>query len=67
MSDTFTDPAQARKYIANFKHTLGRECTYVTFGDGETIHFDNMTDAQAVRVANGLLDLELAAGKGPAQ
>lgn len=57
----------ARSYIANFKHVLGREATYVQFGDGVVIHFNNMTDDEAIKVANALLFMEIEAGKGTIQ
>lgn len=59
-------PEGARKYIAIAATGLiGREIDRVTMGSGEEIHFDNMTDEQAVRVARSLyLDIELPGAKG---
>lgn len=59
-------PEQARDYIATFaKHTMpGAE--YVDFPSGR-IHFSNMTDEQAIKVARGLMDIEAQAAnkRGP--
>lgn len=58
---------EAREYIKNFKHTLGRQPDHVTFGNGDTIWFNKMTDEQAIRVAKGLLDIEMDATNGVRQ
>jgi hypothetical protein len=56
-------PEQARHYIATFReHTLPG-ADYADFPSGR-IHFDNMTDDQAVKVAQALMEIEAEAGKG---
>lgn len=56
-------PEQARHYITTFaKHTVPG-AQYVDF-PSERIHFNNMTDEQAVKVAIGLMDIEAEAAKG---
>lgn len=59
-------PEGARKYIEYASDNLiGRKIDRVTFGCGEKVHFDNMTDEQAVRVARSLyLDIEIPGAKG---
>ena len=54
-------PEQAWRYIETFsKHTMpGTD--RVTFADGTEIIFATMTDADAIRVAKGLLDMEAEA------
>lgn len=57
-------PEQARHYIDTFSKHVVPGCRYVEFGDGTTIHFDNMTDNEAIRVAKGIMDMEEEASKG---
>lgn len=57
-------PEQAREYIAQFsKYTL-KGTSQVTYENGDTIHFDNMTDDEALRVAAGLYSIEVEASEG---
>jgi hypothetical protein len=56
-------PEKARHYIGTFReHTLPG-ADYADFPSGR-IHFDDMTDDQAVKVARALMDIEAEAGKG---
>jgi hypothetical protein len=48
------DPVQARRYIADFKHIIGKEASYVTTNQGRLIHFRTMSDEDAVWVAHEL-------------
>lgn len=66
MSD-FTSET-ARKYINNFKKNYPqfKDMNYVMFPSGG-IDFDLMTDEQAIKVANGLLDIEAEAHKDVTQ
>jgi hypothetical protein len=57
-------PTEARDYISNFKHVLGLDATYVRLSSGREIHFDSMTDDDAVLVATGLKQIEVAAADG---
>ncbi len=56
-------PQEARKYIENFNHIIGKKVTYVDFNHGERVHFNNMTDEQAIRVANCFMDMEAEAAE----
>ena len=51
---------QARLYIKRFSEYTLPGAEFVDFADGR-IHFDNMTDAEAIRVCLGLMDLEAEA------
>ena len=52
---------EARVYISQFHKLIGRSpITFVDFPDGR-IWIKNMDDKQALRVANGLLAIELEA------
>lgn len=54
---------QAREYIQIFsKHTMPG-ARYVCFEDSPTIYFNNMTDEQAIKVADCLMDIEAEAAK----
>lgn len=53
-------PEQARHYINNFSKHVLRGTEYVEFPSGR-INFSNMTDEQAIKVANGLMELETEA------
>jgi len=55
-------PEAARHYIENFAKYTIPGATYVEFPSGP-IHFDNMTDEQAVKVAIGLMDIEAEAAR----
>lgn len=55
---------KARYYIKIFSEHVLKGAEYVEFADGEVIHFNNMTDDQAIKIANGLMELEAKAGKG---
>lgn len=57
-------PAEARVYIDLFsKHTI-KGADHVVFECGEIILFRDMTDAQAVRVARALMEIEAQAVRG---
>lgn len=55
-------PEAARRYIETFAKYALPGTTYVEFPSGP-IHFDNMTDEQAIKVAVGLMDIEAEAAK----
>lgn len=50
-------PEQARHYIATFAKHIVPGAEYVTFASG-TIHFNKMTDEEAIKVAHGLMEIE---------
>lgn len=49
------DPIEARKYIAGFKWNQQFPPKYIVWGLDEKIHFDRMTDAEAVFAAKMIL------------
>lgn len=54
-------PADAREYVKTFSDRVfhGKQITNVTTNTGRTIHFNNMTDEEAITVARSLyLDIE---------
>ena len=53
----------ARKYIADFKHILGKEASYVVTSSGRRIEFATMDDEDAVWVANQLRGFEIEAAR----
>ena len=59
-------PAQARHYITNFAKHVIPGTQYVDFASGR-IHLNNMTDAEAIKVAIGLMEIEAQAVGGPRQ
>lgn len=56
-------PEQARHYITNFAKHIIPGTEYVDFGK-ERVYLNNMNDAEAIRVAEGLMDIEAKASKG---
>ena len=54
-------PEQARQYIKIFSDHVMPGTTFVEFGNGDKIEFESMSDDQAVRVARGLMEIELEA------
>lgn len=64
MKTIFTDAAKARQYIKDFEHLSPKfkGMTYVTFPSG-TIHFNKMNNREAIKVANGLIELKAEAFK----
>ena len=63
MIDFDRKPETARQYVANFKHVLGKEATYVETSTGRRIEFSTMTDEDAIWVAQQLQDMELQAAR----
>ena len=59
----FEDPAAARKYIADFKHILGKEASFVETSSGRRIDFATMDDTDAVWVAHQLRAMEIEAAR----
>jgi hypothetical protein len=55
--------ADARKYIADFKHILGKEASYVETSSGRRIEFATMDDDDAVWVAQQLRAMETEAAQ----
>lgn len=53
----------ARQYIEDFKHHFQGKIEFVDFPSGR-IYLDKMTDFEAIKVANGLYDMEQEAAKG---
>lgn len=53
----FTEASKAREYIEEFKREYYPTMTWVQFGN-EKVQFEGMDDATAIRVANGLLQIE---------
>ena len=58
-----TEAAEARKYIADFKHILGKEASYVETSSGRRIEFATMDDEDAVWVAAQLRGMETEAAR----
>lgn len=56
-------PKQARYYIDNFKNFIIPGTEFVDFPSGR-IEFDDMTDDEAIKVAEGLMELEAEAIRG---
>ncbi len=56
-----SNPEQARKYVADFKYILGKEASYAVTSSDRIIHFANMSDDDAVFVANELRAMEIEA------
>lgn len=64
MTDTNSiTPAQARHYVMTFVQYVIPGTEYADFPSGR-IHFDNMTDDEAVKVAVGLMEIETEAMRG---
>lgn len=66
MNDIFTDANEARKYVLGFSKNFfrGRKISYVDTTNGRRIYFYNMTDDEAISVANMLKrDIEIPAIK----
>lgn len=60
---TFKDPVEARTYIRDFKHILGKDVTFVETNVGRRIDFETMDDVDAVWIAIQLQAMELEAAK----
>jgi hypothetical protein len=56
-------PQQARNYIETFSKHVFKGMEYVDFPSGR-IYLNDMTDAQAIKVAYGLMYIEDQATKG---
>lgn len=54
-------PAGAREYIRLFSHSIGKKVTFVALSSGREVHFDAMTDDDALLVAKLLMDIEMRA------
>jgi hypothetical protein len=63
MTQKFKDATTARKYVNDFKHILGRDVSFVETSMHRTIHFDTMTDEDAIWVAEQLREIELEAAQ----
>lgn len=65
MTTEFT-PASAREHIAfflrSYPHLKG--ASHVVFEGGRTVYFNNMTDDDAIHIANEFLNIEIEACKG---
>ncbi len=60
LAEILEDPVEARKYIANFQWDTDEPPKYIVWGLEEKIHFDRMTDAEAVFAAKMILrDIEI--------
>lgn len=57
-------PEQARDYIAQFSKYTMKGADHVRFENDDVIHFNDMTDEQALRVATGLGYIEQQASEG---
>lgn len=55
-------PADCRAYCAEFK-VNGEKATFVTLSSGRQIDFTNMTDDEAVFIANDLYQMEIRAAQ----
>ena len=60
--DAAIEPSDAREYIHTFHLKIGcPQLTYVETSSGKRIEFSEMTDEEAIHVANMLQDLEIEA------
>lgn len=64
LKQIFTDAKKARQYIKDFEKLSPKfkGMDSVTFPSG-TIYFNDMTDAQAIKVANGMIEMKSEAYK----
>ncbi len=61
--NNFSDASAARKYVANFKHMLDKDASWVQTSSGRIIRFDTMTDDDAIWVATQLRGMEIEASR----
>jgi len=68
INETITDPEKARSWVKDFMKSLGKdfETGFVNTNEQRTIHFNDMSDEDAVFVANQLQGWTAEAAKNRA-